>query len=204
MQVLPTVTNGVKLLIQLSGLRSDPLQAKWVRDEEDLRIALEQLADNLKYTKSMVGKAMYRNQSTFDFVEDVKRALEYTLLIGDNDKQTAGLRKRNLTMYHLVLEPIIDHLGTLSHEQAIENVDRYINAVYEYACTADINIHFEDALVAQVIIKNMVQERETARKVKLAEKRRGKRGKKKEEDITDIPAEVEDDLVDETLPILAF
>lgn len=195
MIITPTIANGVKLFVQLTALRSDPLESKWVRDEDDLRLALEQVADEMKYTKSMLGKKMYktRDAAGFDFVDDVKRAIEHTLLVGEDERDTVLMRKKNLTMYHLVLEPVIEWIGTLSHADAIQFAREYTDAVYEHAITANINTHFDDAVVAKSVVKNMVKEREEARKAALAAQRRSKR-KKKEEDLLADLKEPEDDL----------
>lgn len=185
MQLTPTITNGVKLFVQLTALRSDPLEAKWVRDEDDLRIALSQIADEMKYTKSMLGKKMYKTRDAegFDFVDDVKRAIEETLLVGEDERDTRLMRKKNLTMYHLVLEPVIEWIGTLSHADAIQFAREYTDAVYEHVATVNVNTHFDDAVVAKSIVKSMVKEREEARKATLLAQRRGRRNKKKEDEL---------------------
>lgn len=195
MQVNETITNGVKLFVQMIGLSVNPMEEKWVRDEEDLRLALEQVADNLKDTSSMVGKQMYRNQP-FSFTNDVKLAMEETLLVGEDTRETAGLRRRNLTMYHLVLEPVIDQLGELSHKEALDQAQDFINSVYKLATTTEVNGHYDDAVVAKAIVKSMVKERELARKEALAEKKKAGRKKAKKE-TEELLKEVEADPVDE-------
>lgn len=195
MQINETITNGVKLFVQMIGLSVDPVEEKWVRDEEDLRLALEQVADNLKDTAGMVGKQMYRNQP-FSFTSDVKLAMEETLLVGEDTRETAGLRRRNLTMYHLVLEPVIDQLGELSHKEALDQAQDFINSVYKLATTTEVNGHYDDAVVAKAIVKSMVKERELARKEAIAEKKKASRKKVKKE-TEELLKEVEADPVDE-------
>jgi hypothetical protein len=180
MNITADIANGVKLFVQLTSLRSDPLESKWVRDEEDLRLALEQVAESFKYTKGMLGKKMYRNEPTFNYVEDVKRDMEEILLRGETDRERAGMRKRNLTMYHIVIEPVIEALGALSHIDAINKAEEFTRSVYDYAVSANINTHFDDAIVAKSIVSGMVRAREEARKTAVAAKR--KRGRKKKED----------------------
>jgi hypothetical protein len=194
-QINDTIATGVKLFVQMTGLAADPYEEKFVRDEEDLRIALEQVADNLKYTAPMVGKQMYRNQP-FSFTNDVKLAMEETLLVGEDARETAGLRRRNLTMYHLILEPVIDELGTISHTDAIAIADEFVQTVYHYATQVETKPHFDDALVAKAIVKSMVKEREAARKALLAEKKKAGRKKAKKE-VDDLIKEVEADPVDD-------
>ena len=194
LQANDTINTGVKLFVQMIGLITDPMEEKWVRDQEDLRLALEQVSDNLQYTKPMVGKQMYRNQP-FNFVNDVKLAMEETLLIGEDARETAGLRRRNITMYHLVLEPVIDQLGTLSHAEAIETSAAFANQVYELALSVDVKSHFDDAVVAKAIAKSMVKEREAARREAIAEQKKAgrKKAKKEAEDlIKEVEAEPDD------------
>ena len=191
LQANDTINTGVKLFVQMIGLITDPMEEKWVRDQEDLRLALEQVSDNLQYTKPMVGKQMYRNQP-FNFVNDVKLAMEETLLIGEDARETAGLRRRNITMYHLVLEPVIDQLGTLSHAEAIEASAEFVNRIYELALSVDVKSHFDDALVAKAIAKSIVKEREAARRNAIAEQKKAGRKKAKKE-AEDLIKEVEAD-----------
>lgn len=183
MQMSSTITQGVNLFVQLTALTKTPLDLKFMRDEEDLRLALEQVEDSVTSTTRMIGKAMYRSHTTFDLVHDVKRAMEAILLEGADDRETAGLRRRNLNMYHLVIEPVIDQLGLVPHQYAIDNVKAFTRSVYDYAINADINTHEDDAIVAKTIVRGMVKERDDARKAELAARKKSKRSKKKQAEL---------------------
>ena len=181
------IFDAVTCFIKLTPLRDDPKHTRWVRGEYDLIEALEITRDYYHDTSRMVGKAMYVGEKEFDFTEDVKRAVEEHLLGHRDQSQVLVQRKHNITMYHLVIEPIIDHLHQLSHLEVLSTVYQYFSAVIEFLRTSDCDPHMDDALVARELVNMSVRERDAIRK---AQK---KQRKTKRPVVDDLPTEDIDD-----------
>lgn len=165
------ITEAINSFIKLTPLRDDPRHTKWVRDEFDLAEALEITRDYYHDTARMVGKPMYVGDRTFDFTEDVKRAVEEHLLGCRDQSQVLIQRKHNITMYHLVIEPIIDHIGTLTHQEALATIDQYTADTINALMSSTIDPHMDDAVVARELVNMAVRERDVIRK---AQKQRRK------------------------------
>lgn len=175
------ITDGLRKFLRLQSLPLQEYQLRQNADVFDLMEALTMARDFYADTGRMLGKQMHQNQP-YNHAEDVKRELEENLLVGKTERETAHLRKKNLTMYHLVLEPLVDSVGTSDHAEAIqlsgiaiERILQDIVAFSEYGTE-------DDALVAKHQIKAMVKQREEARRAqKEAAKKAGRRRKREEE-----------------------
>lgn len=172
------VSDGIRKFVRLTALRSDPNQIKWVRDELDLTEALEVTNYFFHETKAMLDKKMYKGQ-VFDFVEDVKRNVEEYLLSGREKEDVALSRKKNLAMYHLIVEPVIDLFKGIEHKQVLKVVDSVIEHVIHELYTVEVNSHFDDAIVARAQVAQMIHERSARRKEELARKRKGRGRRRK-------------------------
>lgn len=191
MNISPAIATGVKLFVQQTVLRQLPNEEKWVKDEEDLRIELSRVADLVEDTKDMLGRQMYRNQK-YNFAEDAKKTLEYCLMVDEDETATALRRKHYMPLFHTVLEPVLDALGELPHEEALKVARQFTDEVYQLACTMDVNLHLDDGIVAKSIIRASYKQREADRKAAIAALAKEKRRKKKqeiEELIAEEPAE---------------
>lgn len=175
------VSDGIRKFVRLTALASDPNQSKWVRDELDLTEALEVTIYFFHETKAMIDKKMYKGQN-FDFVEDVKRNVEEYLLSGREKEDVALSRRKNLAMYHLIVEPVIDLFKGMEHEKVLKIVDGVIENVLKELNTVDVKSHFDDALVARAQVAQMIRDRSARRKEELARKRKG-RGRRKKLDV---------------------
>jgi hypothetical protein len=181
------IFDAVTCFIKLTPLRDDPKHTRWVRDEFDLIEALEITRDYYHDTSRMVGKAMYVGEKEFDFTEDVKRAVEEHFLGHRDQSQVMVQRKHNITMYHLVIEPIIDHLSQLSHYDVLACAHQYFSDVINALLSSDCDPHMDDAVVARELVNMSVRERDAIRK---AQK---KQRKTKRPVVDDLPTEDIDD-----------
>lgn len=172
----PTVTDGIRKFLRLQSLPVAETQLKWTADVFDLVEAVSVLAQSFKDTAPMVGHQMYQ-MTKYTPGEDVKRALEEFLLYGEDERTKALYRKKNLTMYHLVLEPIIDTFSTTSHEHVLTVIDTEATQVVDYVMAFTDYGNEDDALVARHQVKQMVKRREDARREQKLAAKRGSRKK---------------------------
>jgi ribosomal protein L21 len=179
MQLTPAVTDGVRKFIRLTALMSNPQYFKRIRDEFDLIEALEVATIYFHQTERVMGKKLYKG-TPFDVIEDVKRATEEHFLSGREQHDVALARGKNLTMYHLAVVPFIEMFKDIEHEQILKTVDAALEQTKQLIYTMDVQSHYDDALVTLAQVGAMIKEREAARKIELAKKRRGKRRKKKD------------------------
>lgn len=173
-----TIQNNIRKFIQLMALSADPLQRKWVRDEYDLVEALDVARIKFHETKRMMGTKMYKGQQ-FDPIEDVKRETEEFLFTTRHQSENLLMRKKNLVMYHLVVEPVIELFRGKDHSQMLIEIDDTIKQVIDLLYTMPVRTHYDDALVAREQVRQMVREREERRKAELQLRKRGKRRAKK-------------------------
>lgn len=178
----PAVLDSITQFLKLTPLREDPRHAKWIRDEFDLLEAISITRDCYHDTQRMIGKPMYVGDKDFDFTEDVKRAVEENLLNCRDPKEQMVHRKRNITMYHLVIEPIIDQLSKLQLPDVLATVDGYFDAVGTAVLTNPVDAHFDDAIVAREMINAKVRALDVARK----QQKLDRRTKKKQPTILDL------------------
>jgi hypothetical protein len=173
-----TIQYNLRKFIQLMALSVDPLQRKWVRDEYDLAEALDVARIKFHETERMMGKKMYKGQA-FDPIEDVKREMEEFLFTARQQNENLLMKKKNLVMYHLVVEPVIDLFKGKEHKQMLEEIDDVVKQVIDLLYTMPVHTHYDDALVAREQVRQMVREREERRKAEVQSRKRGKRKSKK-------------------------
>lgn len=178
----PDVLDSITQFLKLAPLRDDPRHTKWIRDEFDLLEALAITKGCYQDTERMIGKPMYVGDKDFDFTEDVKRAVEENLLNCRDPKDQMVHRKRNITMYHLVIEPIIDQLSKLLLPDVLVAVDGYFAAVETAVLTNPVEAHFDDAIVAREMINAKVRALDVARK----QQKLDRRTKKKQPTMVDL------------------
>ena len=178
----PAVLDNITQFLKLTPLRDDPRHERWIRDEYDLLDALSITKDCYTDTQRMMGKPMYVGDKIFDFTEDVKRGVEENLLNCRDPKDQMVHRKRNITMYHLVIEPIIDHLSSHAHQEVLDSVASYFEAASISVVTNPVEAHMDDAIVAREMINAKVRALDAARKQQKLERRT----KKKQPSILDL------------------
>ena len=191
-----TVLDGLRKFLRLQSLPVSETQMKWTADVSDLLESLTVLKQSFIDTASMFGRQMYQT-SKYTPGEDVKRDLEEFLLYGEDERLKALYRKKNLTMYHLVLEPIIDALRHIPHDQTLTIINEEVDSVTSYVLSFDDYGNEDDALVAKHQIKAMVKQRESARTEQKAAAKRGNRKKIDKVLLAEIEAEPDNDDIDE-------
>lgn len=188
--VHPTVADGVRKFLRLQSLPLQEYQLRQNADVFDLMEALTITSDNYAQTARMLGKQMHQT-SAYDPGEDVKRELENFLLTGVTERETAHLRKKNLTMYHLILEPLIDSVSQQDHMAAIQDIAVVVQQLIQDVQTFDNYGTEDDAMVAKHQIKAMVKQREEARRAQKEAAKKQSRRKKRDDDT--VPFDTGDD-----------
>lgn len=188
--VHPTVADGVRKFLRLQSLPLQEYQLRQNADVFDLMEALAITSDNYAQTARMLGKQMHQT-SAYDPGEDVKRELENFLLTGVTERETAHLRKKNLTMYHLILEPLIDSVSNQDHATAIQDIALVVQQLIHDVQTFDNYGTEDDAMVARHQIKAMVKQREEARRAQKEAAKKQSRRKKRDDD--SVPFDTGDD-----------
>lgn len=181
----PIVADGVRKFIRLQALPVPETQLKWTSDTADLIEALHTTKQCFAGTARMVNHQLYQT-TKYSHTEDVKCELEEILLTGEDERHNALLRKKNLTMYHLVLEPVVDAFVNVDHGSALAQNGSFIDSIIEMINLFDDYGNEDDALVAKHQIRAMVKQREEARKEQKAEAKRNARKKKP---VIEIPVE---------------
>jgi hypothetical protein len=156
--------------VRLIPLRSQPLESKYIQDELDVLYCLDAVKQMFYDTAAYLGKSKYQGQP-FDFIREVKEEVQEWLLVGNTDQQTAHLKRKNLIMYHMVLEPLIDLFANFTHEEALSRCDETFELVKQTIENHDIETTYDDAIVAREQIQQIVREREELRKATLKKRK---------------------------------
>lgn len=156
------ITDGVRKMLRMKALRDNASESKWILDEEDILDALELVREKFRDTSRMLNKQMHQDRA-FDFVDDVHKEIQEYFLTGQTPAETALNRRKNLTLYHMVLEPLIDAFKAFTHEEALKYVDRIIDGVKKIVEQSDVPSHYDDALVAKEQIAQHINGRRAGR-----------------------------------------
>lgn len=171
---LTSVRTGIQQFTRLTGLIHDQsilVWNKWFTDESDLKLALNSVRDAIKASVTMVGKRKYQGID-YNVVSEVKKSLWTFLTSGADAGETALLKKRNLPMFYLVIEPTIDLFAVFDHEEAILFADEVIDGIRNMVDTDAVYGSYEDALRVQLEVRTLMAAREEAKKAANASKRR--------------------------------
>jgi hypothetical protein len=166
------VTSGIRKFIRVLGLELESYQLKRIADESDLISALDLIPTHMQDSASLIGRETYKG-APYVFTDEVKKDMEEYLLTGKEPKNTAVLRHRNLNMYHLVVEPTIELLGKLDHQQAIIQSRAIVDGVIDMVRNSEDYGDATDALIAKEQISVMIKARTEA--IKLTKTRVTKR-----------------------------
>lgn len=175
---LKLVHEGIRKFIRLQGLIYDPTPQvwdNWLADEGDLKAALRSVADAFKATEPMVGKRKYVGID-YQAPKSVKTDL-YSFLTTDSVGPSITLQKRNMPMYLLVVEPVIDLFAKLSHRQMIDSADAIIDDVCALIDNSTAYGTYDDGLVARHQVSEMMRIRREKRKEELASKSRRRKAR---------------------------
>lgn len=171
---LNEVNAGLRVFTRLFGLETDPLQAKYAASEGDVALALESVKQLMHETERFIGKSKHVGKP-FDFVEDVKLDMTELLLLSDDQVQTAVKRKRNLPLYHLVVSPVVEVFRQFDHATAVQNVDVIIDYIKETAFDEDNYGTYEDGLIAQAQVRQIIRDREELSRIEAANRKKQNR-----------------------------
>lgn len=174
-QLLP-ITDGIRKFIRMMGLIHDPsplVYLKWLADESELKAAIWSVATAIKRTEPMIGKRKYQGMD-YDAPREVKKDL-ISFLTTTSEGLSATLQKRNLPMYYLVVEPVINLFYTFPHEEMIANADKVAEAICEAIDQCTDYGTLDDALVAQQQARDIIRQHEEAAKEERARKTRRKK-----------------------------
>ena len=170
--------SGIRTFVKLTGLKEDPLEHKWIRDEFDVVDALSCIPYFVKQSARMSGKTMYAKRP-YDYIEDVTKDVEEFLIVGKDPVGTALLKKKNLMMYHMTVRPILDILSHLpDHKTSIQYVDMIVESAINQVMSHEVTTTYEDGLIAKMQVRKIIEAR-----TELAKANKNKRAKKPKADV---------------------
>ena len=157
------VSRGINWLLRLdyaSDTSELGLNRHYGKTVDALEIldALEVLRTMFDETRTVKGP-MYRGEKEFDFVYDLKQAVENHFLAGEDQKEGALRKRKYRSLVALLLNPIIDQFQTTSHEDALNAYDAAIDGAIEEVIGCEHNATADDAFVVQHVIANEVTRR---------------------------------------------
>lgn len=171
-----TILDNLRMFMRQQSMEIPFEQLEWTASIDDLIDALSILDQAFQSTSNLTQTQM-RQVSSYNWLDDVKYEMEEWMLVGEDVRESALKRRKNLTMYHLIIEPIIDSFNGVGHVAALQTVGRivqhYINWIKDFTDFGDET----DGMVANYQIKSMVAVREQARKAHKAEQKRAARKK---------------------------
>jgi hypothetical protein len=176
---LAQLKEGIRRYIRLMGLIYDPnplVWNKWFTDEGDVKAALRSVADAMKGTEPMIGKRKYQGVD-YNAPREVNKLLTTYLTSGKDSSESALLKKRNLPMFLLVIEPTIALFYKFDHPTMIANADAVVEDVCNLVDQCTDYGTYDDALVAQHQVYALIHEREAERKAIAAAKSRRKKSR---------------------------
>lgn len=192
---LAPVKEGIRKFVRLLGLIHDPdplVWNKWFTDEGDLKAALRSVADAMKATAHMISKRKYQGVD-YDPPREVSKDMHTFLLSGETDGEIATLRKRNLPMMLLVIEPVIQLFYKFDHEQMIAVADQLVGDVMTMIDESDAYGTYDDALVARAQVQQLIRQRDELRKAATEVKRKRSRRRDPLLDLLESYSAVEDE-----------
>ena len=152
-------------------------------DAYDMLESMEVLRKFFEETKDLVGVKMRRGDTTFDYVDDIKLALQSYYLKGATEKAGALSRRKYRALVMLLLDPIVDLFKKISHDDALAMYDNVIDQTIRFIKNSDIVTSADDAFVQRRLIAKEVQRRNRVAKavvgiIKLRKKAKGKKKRK--------------------------
>lgn len=121
--------------------------------------ALEVLRSLFQDTREAIGKPIYRGEVEFDFIHDIKEAIRWYFLVGEDEKTGALNRRKYNSMVMLMLNPIVDHFNRYTHKEALGLCDEKIDEAIQTILDHDTDGDAVDAMIAQRLIQKEVQRR---------------------------------------------
>lgn len=148
--------HGVNLFVRMIGL--DQQRLSTTADEQDLIASLQSIKDSAELSRRMLGKQKYQGVN-FQPCRAIKDDMETYLLNGETPQDTMTLRRRNLAMFTLVVEPTIGVLSKYSHDEVLSNTDSVIQQITQMVYNCSAGSTYEDGIAARDEYRAMVAER---------------------------------------------
>ncbi len=102
---------------------------------------------------------IYRGEKEFDFIHDLKQAIEGQFFAGDDQKSSALLRRKHRSMVILLMNPIVDLFLRSTHEEALDSYDQVIDKAIDQITDSEHNATADDAFVVMHLIQREVARR---------------------------------------------
>lgn len=161
------MTRGIDQLLRLDFPVGTDLD---IRHHTDRTVDALEMVDALKTirhffedTRGMLvdGKSipMYRGESEFDFIHDIKLAIKGFFLVGEDDKQSALRRRKYRSMVFLMLNPLVDLFQRSTHEEMLAQYGETVDLAIAHILDSNINATADDAFVVRHIIQKEVAKR---------------------------------------------
>lgn len=187
------VTRGIDQLLRLDfpqGNTEFDLKNHIGRTVDALEMidALEVMRHFFEDTRGMFisGKSlpMYRGETEFDFIHDIKQSVEGYFLVGEDTKESALCRRKNRSMIFLMLNPLVDLFQNKTHEEMLSEYNDVIDEAINHINNTEINATADDAFVVRHIIQKEVAKRNKIQAqvdgiMRLRRRKRKKKRKKK-------------------------
>lgn len=125
----------------------------------DMIEALKVMHHLFEDTREMIGNPMYRGEPEFDFIHDIKQAVEHYFLVGDDSKQSALRRRKNRSMVFLMLNPLVDFFQYTTHEEMLEQYNDIVDEAIQYIFDNNKQPSADDAFVIRHMISKDVAKR---------------------------------------------
>lgn len=181
-QIPSVVADGIRKFLRLQQLPLQEHQLRQNADVFDLMDGFDLVVRSFQGTSRVVDQQLHQT-SKYSHSEDVKRELEENLLVGKTDRETAHLRKKHLTMYRLVLEPLVDELSSMGHTAAIITAHDLLPILNQMVTEFDQYGTEDDALVAKHLIGSIVKQREEKHRLQKELAKKTARKRKNEDNV---------------------
>lgn len=161
---IANIQRGVDTFNKMISLLSDPLHGRFIAEEQDLVAALESIRSAYASTERMLGTQKYQGVP-YNAGEQVMKDMTSFLLTGRTESEDAYMRKRNLPMFVLVIEPTLNMMSQFNHEDALERVDVVIDELIELVNNSLTYGTLEDAIAARADVQQLISARELQKKM---------------------------------------
>ena len=161
------VTKGIDQLLRLDFPVGTELDIKHhtsrTVDSLEMIDALKTIRHFFEDTRGMLvdGKSipMYRGESEFDFIHDIKLAIKGFFLVGENDKHSALRRRKYRSMVFLMLNPLVDLFQRSTHEEMLAQYGETVDLAITHILDSNITASADDAFVVRHVIQKEVAKR---------------------------------------------
>lgn len=174
----PNIQDGIRKVLRAQDVPLQEYQQKWNADVFDILDAVDIARLCVPIVTRTVGVQLHQT-NRYDFTADIKNEVEENILSHKDEKQSLLMRKMYLTPYHMIIEPMIDALGSVDQDQALIEYNQLFDDVSHAIMTFTDYGSVDDAVVAKHQIKSMVKVREEHRRTQKINQKKANRSRKK-------------------------